>query len=68
MLLARIAKKKCNLGGRGGDGRSEVPPGRVTLCCTYCGRGGDGRSEVPPGRKTSRCTYCGRGETVDAQH
>ena len=39
MLLARIAKKKYNLGGRGGDGRSEVPPGRVTLCCTYCGRG-----------------------------
>ena len=39
MLLARIAKKKYNLGGRGGDGRSEVPPGRKTLCCTYCGRG-----------------------------
>lgn len=39
MLLARIAKKKYNLGGRGGDGRSEVPPIRVTLCCTDCGRG-----------------------------
>ena len=39
MLLARIAKKKYNLGGRGGDGRSEVPPGRKTSRCTYCGRG-----------------------------